>query len=85
VAVQTLDPPHPAAAQVFLNWYASARGQEVYDQVMLESSARTDVDLPAELGYVGIQDGVDYCDDSNLDWYLKERGDDTETLVGYAG
>jgi len=35
--------PHPNAATVFINWYMSRPGQEVYESVMLETSRRIDV------------------------------------------
>jgi len=35
--------PHPNAATVFINWYMSRPGQEVYESVMLETSCRADV------------------------------------------
>ena len=35
--------PHPNAAQVFINWYVSRPGQEVYESVMLETSRRVDI------------------------------------------
>jgi ABC-type Fe3+ transport system substrate-binding protein len=43
--------PHPNAATVFINWYVSKPGQEVYESVMLETSRRTDINtgLPAYL------------------------------------
>jgi iron(III) transport system substrate-binding protein len=35
--------PHPNAATVFINWYMSRPGQEVYESVMLETSCRADL------------------------------------------
>ena len=35
--------PHPNAATVFINWYMSKPGQEVYESVMIETSRRLDV------------------------------------------
>ena len=51
--------PHPNAAQVFINWYMSRPGQEVYQSVMLATSRRLDVKtgLP---GYVVPRSGVKY-------------------------
>jgi len=51
--------PHPNAAKVFINWYISRPGQEVYESVMLATSLRTDVKtgLPS---YVVPRPGVKY-------------------------
>lgn len=38
------NPPHPAAAKVFLNWFLSKEGQELYVKVMHQSTRRADVD-----------------------------------------
>ncbi|HUK59085.1 MAG TPA: extracellular solute-binding protein [Stellaceae bacterium] len=43
VLKQAVGVPHPNAATVFINWYVSKPGQEVYESVMLETSRRTDV------------------------------------------
>jgi iron(III) transport system substrate-binding protein len=37
-------PPHPAAAKVFVNWFLSKEGQELYVKVMHQSTRRLDVD-----------------------------------------
>ena len=51
--------PHPNAATVFINWYMSRPGQEVYQSVMLATSLRIDVDtgLP---DYVVPKPGIKY-------------------------
>jgi ABC-type Fe3+ transport system substrate-binding protein len=51
--------PHPNAATVFINWYMSRPGQEVYQSVMLATSRRIDVEtgLP---GYVVPRPDVKY-------------------------
>jgi DUF438 domain-containing protein len=80
---QAGDTPPPAPRTVLVQAAASApQTGSVYTG---EIRARNDVDLPEELSYVGIQDGVDYFNDSDLEWYLNERGPDTETIVGFAG
>jgi len=40
---QGVGAPHPNAATVFINWYMSRPGQEIYESIMLETSTRTDV------------------------------------------
>jgi ABC-type Fe3+ transport system substrate-binding protein len=81
VIMQPKNPPHPAAAQVFLNWYASQPGQQAYDGVMLEVSQRKDVDLSKVPDYLKPKGGQQYWNDSDLDWYLNERGKMSEALA----
>ena len=38
------NPPHPNAAKVFVNWFLSKEGQELYVKVMHQSTRRVDVD-----------------------------------------
>lgn len=73
VLMEAAHAPHPAAAQVFLNWYASQPGSTVYSEGMLEASNRKDVDSKAVPSYVKPREGVSYWDDSDLDWYLNRR------------
>jgi ABC-type Fe3+ transport system substrate-binding protein len=77
--------PHPAAAQVFMNWYGSHPGATTYETVMLETSARLDVDTPGLPDYVQPVDGVDYWVDSDLDWFLNQRADVSEQFVEMVG
>jgi ABC-type Fe3+ transport system substrate-binding protein len=64
--------PHPNAATVFLNWYASRPGQKAYSEAMDEPSRRLDVkgDFPS---YILPKPGVKYLDQYSEPWYLKER------------
>ena len=61
--------PHPKAATVFINWYMSRPGQEVYESVMLETSRRTDLHtgLPE---YLVPRPGVKYYEAFNEDEYF---------------
>jgi iron(III) transport system substrate-binding protein len=61
--------PHPNAAKVFINWYMSQPGQEVYESVMLETSARADVNtgLP---DYLIPKPGVNYYEAFNEKEYF---------------
>jgi ABC-type Fe3+ transport system substrate-binding protein len=77
--------PHPNAAQVFMNWYASAPGATTYQTVMLETSQRLDVDKSTLPPYVVPVDGVDYWVDSDLDWFLEERADVSAQFVELVG
>ncbi|HXQ49916.1 MAG TPA: extracellular solute-binding protein [Stellaceae bacterium] len=61
--------PHPNAATVFINWYMSRPGQEMYEAVMLETSRRTDIHtgLP---DYLVPRDGVKYYEAYNEEVYF---------------
>lgn len=85
VIVEAKNAPHPNAAQVFLNWFASPAGQRVYEQVMLETSARTDVRVDGVPEYVRPVDGADYWLDWELDWLLNHRARVAESFVDMVG
>jgi len=61
--------PHPNAAQVFINWYVSRPGQEVYESVMLETSRRVDIHtgLP---DYLVPKPGINYYEAYNEEVYF---------------
>jgi ABC-type Fe3+ transport system substrate-binding protein len=80
-----VDPPHPNAAQVFVNWYASVPGQEVYQSVVLETSNRQDTDKSELPEYVVPQDGVEYFEDSNEDYRLTDRREVGDALIAMLG
>jgi len=64
--------PHPNAAGVFINWYMSRPGQEVYESVMLETSCRADLntDLP---DYLVPRPGVKYYEAFNEQEYFSRN------------
>ena len=64
--------PHPNAATVFINWYVSRPGQEVYESVMLETSVRTDLNtgLP---DYLVPRPGVEYYEAFNEHEYFSAQ------------
>jgi ABC-type Fe3+ transport system substrate-binding protein len=62
--------PHPSAAAVFVNWYASRRGQEIYSRLSLEPSRRLDVSVPDVPDYIKPRPGVQYRDQYEEDYYL---------------
>lgn len=64
--------PHPNAATVFINWYMSRPGQEVYESVMLETSRRTDLStgLP---DYLVPAPGVKYYEAFNENEYFSRN------------
>ena len=63
--------PHASAATVFVNWFASKEGQEIYAREMLEPSLRTDVRQDLVPDYVTPRPGVKYdMDQYSEDWML---------------
>jgi ABC-type Fe3+ transport system substrate-binding protein len=64
--------PHPNAATVFINWYMSRPGQEVYESVMLETSRRADLNtgLP---DYLVPRPGVKYYEAFNEKEYFSRN------------
>jgi iron(III) transport system substrate-binding protein len=64
--------PHPNAAKVFINWYMSRPGQEVYESVMLETSRRADLNtgLP---DYLVPKAGVTYYEAFNEKEYFSRN------------
>ncbi|HEY2990382.1 MAG TPA: extracellular solute-binding protein [Candidatus Binatia bacterium] len=63
--------PHANAATVFINWFASKEGQEIYAREMLEPSLRTDVRQDIVPEYVIAKPGVDYkVDQYSEEWML---------------
>jgi ABC-type Fe3+ transport system substrate-binding protein len=77
--------PHPNAATVFINWYASRAGQEVYAKAMLEPSARLDVNVESIPDYVKPKAGVDYPDTYSEDWYVKVRPAVSKAVIDALG
>jgi ABC-type Fe3+ transport system substrate-binding protein len=65
--------PHPAAARVFMNWYASRAGQEIYSKITREPSTRLDVKVDTVPDYVVPRPGVNYPDQYAEDWYAVQR------------
>jgi ABC-type Fe3+ transport system substrate-binding protein len=69
VLKQAKGAPHPNAATVFINWYMSRPGQEVYQSVMLETARRNDVDKSKLPSYLVPREGVKYFEDYNEETY----------------
>jgi ABC-type Fe3+ transport system substrate-binding protein len=65
--------PHPNAAQVFLNWYASQPAQQIYAETWQAPSRRTDVAVASIPDYVKPKPGVRYLDQYEEDWYVNAR------------
>ncbi len=66
--------PHPNAATVFLNWFASRPGAAAYSKAMKTGSRRTDVPLdPSIPAYTVPKPGVTYQDQYTEDWLTNVR------------
>lgn len=73
VALMPKGSPHPNAATVFLNWFASRPGQQIYSQVEKQSSRRVDVHEASAIDFTVPKPGVTYLDQYNEDWALNQR------------
>jgi ABC-type Fe3+ transport system substrate-binding protein len=69
VLKQAVGVPHPNAATIFINWYVSKPGQEVYESVMLETSRRIDVNTGVP-DYLVPRPGVTYYEAFNEKEYF---------------
>jgi ABC-type Fe3+ transport system substrate-binding protein len=73
--------PHPNAAQLFANWFATKEAQTIYEAQMMETSLRTDVSGTKVPDYVRRRDGVAYpVDDYSYEHYAKIRVPAVEAL-----
>lgn len=77
--------PNPAAATVFLNWYASKPGQEAYSSRMLEPSLRVDVDVKTVPDYVKPKPDQNYVDQYVEDWYTQTRPKVRKSIIEALG
>ncbi|HEY7065109.1 MAG TPA: extracellular solute-binding protein [Chloroflexota bacterium] len=78
--------PHPHATQLFINWFASREGQDVWAKTIREPTLRTDVDLSPVPSYIVPRDGVDYkIDHYNYEFYNETRKDATDAILALLG
>lgn len=77
--------PHPNAATVFINWFASQAGQQSYGAAMNEISTRADVDVPTVPDYVRPEDDREYIDTYAEQWYTKVRPQISAKLADLLG
>ena len=77
--------PHPDAATVFTNWYASRPGQIAFSRAMLEPSGRVDANLADIPEYVKLKPGVSYFDQYRQDFITGERTKLEESVVQLLG
>ena len=75
------NPPHPNAAQLFVNWFASKEAQAIYEAQMMETSLRTDISGVEVPSYVRPKEGVAYpVDDYSFNHYANIRQPAIERL-----
>ena len=65
--------PHPNAAIVFFNWYASKPGQEAYSTTWRTPSNRADVEIATVPDYVKPKAGQKYLEQYREDWWMQRR------------
>jgi ABC-type Fe3+ transport system substrate-binding protein len=68
--------PHPNAAKVFINWFLSREGQEVYTRAMHQPTRRLDVDTKwlRELGALPAKDNL------TIEQYYKRQNQSEEKI-----
>jgi len=77
--------PHPNAAVVFLNWYASQPGQETFSRVWLTPSNRTDVSVSAIPEYTKRRPGRTYFEMYREDYWFNERAEAEQQIEDILG
>ena len=85
VAIMPKGAPHPNAATVFLNWYASNPAQTIFATVWQTPSRRLDVKVDNIPDYVVPQHGVKYLDQYSENWYVQTRPKLVEEIVKELG
>jgi ABC-type Fe3+ transport system substrate-binding protein len=72
--------PHPNAAAVFINWFMSKEGQELYAANSLEPSRRLDVMVDAIPDDIIPKSGISYRNQYQEDYYIKASGEMRERI-----
>jgi ABC-type Fe3+ transport system substrate-binding protein len=67
--------PHPNAAAVFVNWFLSKPGQELYEKLLAEPSRRIDLAHANIPDYAIPKPGIDYVGSYDESYVLKLRGE----------
>jgi ABC-type Fe3+ transport system substrate-binding protein len=68
--------PHPHASRLFLNWFLSREGQEIYTRAMRQATRRLDVDVKwlREVGVTAAKDAL------TLDQYYKRENQSEDKI-----
>jgi iron(III) transport system substrate-binding protein len=78
--------PNPHAAQLFVNWFASQEGQDVWAKTIREPTLRADVDLSPVPAYIVPTAGVDYkIDHYSYEFYNETRKDASDAIIALLG
>jgi ABC-type Fe3+ transport system substrate-binding protein len=85
VVMEPVGVPHPSAAAVFLNWYASQPGQTVFSTVWRTPSTRRDVDVPTIPDFVKPKPGVQYIAQYREDWYNRYKSEYRQAIESTLG
>jgi ABC-type Fe3+ transport system substrate-binding protein len=81
----TRDAPHPNAAAVLLNWFASKEAQTIYAQNVLQPSRRTDVSTKDIPEYLVPKPGAKYLDSYGYEFYAKRRPEVIKRVIELLG
>ena len=70
------NPPHPNAAKIFINWFLSREGQDVYSRALGQGTRRLDVDTKwlREIGIIAAKDIV------TIDQYYKRENQSEDKI-----
>ncbi len=68
--------PHPNAAKVFINWFLSTEGQQIYSKALVQGTRRLDVDT-TWLKQIGVMAAKDVL---TLDQYYKRENQSEEKI-----
>src|SRR5262249_22849222 len=78
--------PHPHATRLFVNWFASREGQEVWAKTIREPPLRTDVDLSTVPSYIIPAADMDYkTHHYNKDFANETRKAATDAILALLG
>lgn len=79
------DAPHPNAAGILLNWFASKEAQGIYSQSVLQPTRRTDVNLKDVPEYLIPKAGAKYLDSYGYEFYAKKRPEVIKRVIELLG
>jgi iron(III) transport system substrate-binding protein len=77
--------PHPNAAAVFINWFASQEGQKLFSKAIAEPSRRVDVPPDDVAPYIVPKPGVKYFDTYSWDFSVKHHADLQKKVAALVG
>jgi ABC-type Fe3+ transport system substrate-binding protein len=77
--------PHPNAATLFLNWYASQPGQAAFSRAYRQPSRRTDVSEASIVDFTIPKPGAKYLDQYNEEWVLHGRARIISEIIAAIG